>query len=158
MFLLFLLFVLQIPFMRSSLSFLCHSLCLHFLFVFSQKYNPIKSSSNMSKQNSMYNGQVLTCEQFIFTSLHFTYPIVCLTVGAPWMIGQPLFSILLCLRPFEGLHPTLILSTPLCCLPISFSVCLSFSLLVQCPVGSSLQVLLILFCAHTISVFVSSQW
>ena len=91
-------------------------------------------------------------------SLHFTYPIVYLTVGAPRMIGQPLFSILLCFRPFEGLHPTLILSTPLCCLPISFSVCLSFSLLVQCPVGSSLQVLLILFCAHTISVFVSSQW
>ena len=57
----------------------------------------------------------------IFTS-HFTYPIVCLTVGAPRMIVQPLFSILLCLRPFEGLHPTLILSTPLCCLPISFSV------------------------------------
>ena len=93
-----------------------------------------------------------------FTSLHFTYPIVYLTVGAPRMIGQPLFSILLCFRPFEGLHPTLILSTLLCCLPISFSVCLSFSLLVQCPVGSSLQVLLILFCAHTISVFVSSQW
>ena len=93
-----------------------------------------------------------------FTSLHFTYPIVYLTVGAPRMIGQPLFSILLCFRPFEGLHPTLILSTPLCCLPISFSVCLSFSLLVQCPVGSSLQVLLILFCAHTISVFVSSHY
>ena len=92
------------------------------------------------------------------TSLHFTYPIVYLTVGAPRMIGQPLFSILLCFRPFEGLHPTLILSTPLCCLPISFSVCLSFSLLVPCPVGSSLQVLFILFCAHTISVFVSSQW
>ena len=73
------------------------------------------------------------------------------------MIGQPLFSILLYFWPFEGLHPTLILSTPLCCLPISFSVCLSFSLLVQCPVGSSLQVLLILFCAHTISVCVSSQ-
>ena len=89
---------------------------------------------------------------------YFTYPIVYLTVGAPRMIGQPLFSILLCFRPFEELHPTLILSTPLCCLPISFSVCLSFSLLVQCPVGSSLQVLLILFCAHTISVFVSSQW
>ena len=92
---------------------------------------------------------------------HFTFsliPIVYLTVGAPRMIGQPLFSILLCFRPFEGLHPTLILSTPLCCLPISFSVCLSFSLLVQYPVGSSLQVLLILFCAHTISVFVSSQW
>ena len=92
------------------------------------------------------------------TSLHFTHPIVYLTVRAPRMIGQPLFSILLCFRPFEGLHPTAILSTPLCCLPISFSVCLSFSLLVQCPVGSSLQVLLILFCAHTISVFVSSQW
>ena len=88
---------------------------------------------------------------------HFTYPIVYLTIGAPRMIGQPLFSILLCFRPFEGLHPTLILSTPLCCLPVSFSVCLSFSLLVQCPVVSSLPVLLILFCAHTISVFVSSQ-
>ena len=92
------------------------------------------------------------------SSLHFTYPIVYLTVGTPRMIGQPLFSILLCFQPFEGLHPTLILSTPLCCLPISFSVRLSFSLLVQCPVGSSLQVLLILFCAHTISVFISSQW
>ena len=80
-----------------------------------------------------------------------------MTVGAPRMIGQPLFSILLCFRPFEELHPTLILSIPLR-LPISFSVYLSFSLLVQCSVGSSLQVLLILFCAHTISVFVSSQW
>ena len=49
------------------------------------------------------------------------------------MIGQPLFSILLCFRPFEELHPTLILSIPLR-LPISFSVYLSFSLLVQCPV------------------------
>ena len=39
-----------------------------------------------------------------------------------------------------------------------FFVYLSFSLLVQCPVGSSLQVLLILLCAHTISVCVSSQW
>ena len=29
-----------------------------------------------------------------------------MTVGAPRMIGQPLFSILLCFRPFEGLHPT----------------------------------------------------
>ena len=38
-----------------------------------------------------------------------------------------------------------------------FSVCLSFSLLVQCAVGSSLHVLLILLCAQTISVCVFSQ-
>ena len=71
---------------------------------------------------------------------------------APRMIGQPYFSILLYFQPFEGLHPTLNLSISLCCLPISFSVCLSFSLLVKCPAGSSLQVPLILLCAHTISV------
>ena len=105
-----------------------------------------------------HDGWELSREDPPFQRSHFTYPIVYLTVGAPRMIEQPLFSILLCFRPFEGLHPTLILSTLLCCLPISFSVCLSFSLLVQCPVGSSSQVLLILFCAHTISVFVSSQW
>ena len=80
-----------------------------------------------------------------------------MTVGAQRMIEQTLFSILLYFRPFKGLHPTLILSIPLHCFPISFSVCLSFSLLVQCPAGSSLQVLLILFC-NTISVCVSSQW
>ena len=57
---------------------------------------------------------------FFSASLHFTYPIVYLTVGAPRMIGQPLFSILLCFRPFEGLQPTLILCTLLRCLPISF--------------------------------------
>ena len=88
----------------------------------------------------------------LITSLHFTYPLVWLTVGAPRIIRQPLFSILLYFHPFEWLHPTLNLSILLWCLSISFSVCLSFSLLVQCPVGSSLQVLLILLCAHIISV------
>ena len=59
----------------------------------------------------------------------------------------------------KGFHPTLILSTPLCCLPILFFCLASPSpSLYSAPVGSSLQVLLILFCAHTISVFVSSQW
>ena len=43
-------------------------------------------------------------------------------------------------------------------LPISFSACLSFSLLVPCSVGKSLQVLLIFLCAHTISICVFSQW
>ena len=67
-----------------------------------------------------------------------------MTVGASRMIGHPLFSIPLCPQPFEGLHPTLIVSIMIYCLTISFSVCLSFSLLELCPVGSSLQVLLIL--------------
>ena len=61
------------------------------------------------------------------------------------MIGQPLFSILLYFQPFKRLHPTLNLSIPLCCLPISFTVCLSFYLLVQCPVESSLQSLILYF-------------
>ena len=51
---------------------------------------------------------------------------------------------------FEGLHPTLILSILVYCLSFSFSVCLSFSLPVPCPVGSSLQVLLISLYALTI--------
>ena len=55
--------------------------------------------------------------------------------------GQQLFSIPPCPHPFEGLHLTPILSILICYLLISFSVCLSFSLLVQCPEGSSLQVL-----------------
>ena len=38
-----------------------------------------------------------------------------------------------------------------------FLICLSFSLPVPCPVGSSLQVLLILLCTHTISTCISSQ-
>ena len=90
-------------------------------------------------------------------SLHFTYPIVYLTVVAPRMIGQPLFSILLYFWPFKGLHPTLILSTPLRCPTISSPVHLSLSLPAQCLAGPSLQVPPVLFCAHTISVFVSSQ-
>ena len=110
-------------------------------------------SGGLFLESFAVHGNVKRPGEFSVLLLHFTYPTVHLTVGAPRMIGQPLFSILLCFRPFEGLHPTLILSTPLCCLPISFSVCLSFSLLVQCPVGSSLQVLLILFCAHTIFSF-----
>ena len=72
------------------------------------------------------------------------------------MIGQPLFSIPICPQPLKGLHPTLILSFLIYYLPISFSVCLSFSLLVPCAVGSSLQVLLILLCAHIISICVFS--
>ena len=43
-------------------------------------------------------------------------------------------------------------------LPISFSVYLSFSLLVPCLVGSSSQDLLIFLCAHIISICVFSQW
>ena len=41
-----------------------------------------------------------------------------------------------------------------------FNVCLSFPLLEPCPVGSSLQVLLIFLmsCAHTISICVFSEW
>ena len=38
-------------------------------------------------------------------------------------------------------------------LPIFFCVYLSFSLLVPCPVGSSLQGPMILLCAHTSSIF-----
>ena len=126
----------------------------HYTTVFSMARR-LQDETKKTLYNCVFNGQETARS---YTSPHLTYPIVYLTVGAPRMIGQPLFSILLCFRPFEGLHPTLILSTLLCCLPISFSVCLSFSLLVQCPEGSSLKVLLILLCAHTISVFVSSQW
>ena len=55
-------------------------------------------------------------------SLSLTYPIVWMTIGASRMIGQPLLSIPLCPQPFEGLHPTLILSILIYYLPISFSV------------------------------------
>ena len=40
-----------------------------------------------------------------FTFLHFNYPLVYLTVGASRMIGQSLFSILLCFQPFERASP-----------------------------------------------------
>ena len=60
-----------------------------------------------------------------------------MTAVAPKMIGQPFFSILPCFHPFEGLRQTFNLSFPLCCLPIYFSACISFSLLAPCPVGSS---------------------
>ena len=78
-----------------------------------------------------------------------------MTIGTSRMIGQPLYSIPLCPQPFEGLHPTLTLSILIYYLSISFSVCLSFSLLVPRTVGSSLQVLLIFLFAHTISICVS---
>ena len=75
-----------------------------------------------------------------------THPVVWTTVRAPRIIGQPLFSIPLCPQPFEVLHHTLILSILIYYLPISFSVCLSFSLFVPCHVGSALQVLVVLLC------------
>ena len=62
-----------------------------------------------------------------------TYPVVWMTAGTSSMIGQPLFSIALCPQLFEGLQPTIILSILIYYLPISFSVCLSFSVPVQCP-------------------------
>ena len=92
-----------------------------------------------------------------FTSLHLSLSLVdrwgTKDDRATTVLHSSLFS------AFRRASPNfkLILSIPLRCLPISFSVCLSFSLLVQCPVGSSLQVLLILFCAHTISVCVTGQ-
>ena len=63
------------------------------------------------------------------TSPHLTYPLVKMTVGAPRIIGQPLFFHPSLFSPFEELHPTLNLSIPLYCLPISFPVGISFSLL-----------------------------
>ena len=49
-------------------------------------------------------------------------------------------------------------SNPRCYLPIVFSVCLSFSLPVQCPEGLSLQVPKLLWHAHTTSFCVFLQW
>ena len=45
---------------------------------------------------------------------------------------------------FRSVSPNFKLPVPICCHPISFSVSLSFSFLLSCPVGSSLQVPLIL--------------
>ena len=49
-------------------------------------------------------------------------------------------------------------SIPGCCLPISFSVCLVFSLLGLCLAWLSWQALMILLCARTISVYVVWLW
>ena len=49
-------------------------------------------------------------------------------------------------------------SIPWCCPPISFSVCLVFSLLALCAAGLSWQALKILLCASTISTCVVLLW
>ena len=61
---------------------------------------------------------------------------------------------------FRSVSPNFKLPVPICCHPISFSVSLSFSFLLSCPVGSSFASPADLVMAHmcTISIYVFSQW
>ena len=78
-----------------------------------------------------------------------------MAAGASRIIGQPLFSISLCPQPFEAFTQSY--SRPFYIVFLSlFSVCFSLSFLAPCPLGSFLQVLLILLCAYTISICVFS--
>ena len=60
------------------------------------------------------------------------------------MTWQPAPSIPLASQPSSWRRPVSCPSIPGCCLPISFSVCLVFSLLALCPAGLSWQALKIL--------------
>ena len=78
--------------------------------------------------------------------------------GPPQMTWQPAPSIPLASQPSSWRRPVLCPSIPGCCPPISFSVCLVFSLLVLCPAGLSWQALKILLCARTILVCIVLLW
>ena len=90
--------------------------------------------------------------------LHFTYPVVWWTIGAPHMTLQPAHSIPLASQPFSWRRTASCPSILRCYPPISSSVCLFFSLLALCPAGLSWQALYILLRARTISVCVSLLW
>ena len=74
------------------------------------------------------------------------------------MTWQPAPSIPLASQPSSWRRQVSWPSIPGCCPPISFSVCLVFSLLALCPAGLSWQALKILLCARTISVRVVLLW
>ena len=74
------------------------------------------------------------------------------------MTWQPAPSIPLASQSSSWRRPVSCQFIPGRCPPISFSVCLVFSLLALCPAGLSWQALKILLCARTISICVVLLW
>ena len=113
------------------------------------------------KTSWQYLARICTKDQdmqhggFVSPCFTFTYPIVWWTVGALQMTWQPAPSNPIASQPSSWRRPASCLSIPGCCPSISFSVCLSFSLLALCPAGLSWQALKILLRARTISICVA---
>ena len=110
-----------------KITFCCNS-------IISQPLSNFKTEFSQKEENGGYdnialNHRYMVCFSIVMACLLalLTYPIlVKMTVFARRIIGNPLFSTISCLQPFERHHPTLNLSIPLCCLSFSVFFCVPF--------------------------------